>query len=271
MQNKLGVIDADGFIFFAAWGFREQLTMLGLAGAAAQMDRLVTNCLKAADVNHYLGFYGSSDEKNFRHAWATVKKYKGSRKEEPWMTYFKPRLKAHMAKKWGFYEVGKIEADDAVIIAHHQYEKDWEIVHISEDKDQKQLGKFTRMNPNKRNNPKMKIEHFEHYAGRKFFWSQMLMGDSTDNIGGVIGVGSKSDYIKRINDLKEPTAEADMYGIVRECYMKEYGARYHYHMLENYMLLCMFDKPCFDYPKNIKIQKFGGAKEDRRPVTLIDL
>ena len=171
MKKNLSIIDADGLIFYAAYQFRDQLTMVGLAGATQRIDDIITKILNKTNAHVYIGFFGQDGVKNFRHAWATEKVYKGARKPEDWHLYFRPLLKKHFIKKWKFLPVGLLEADDAVIIAHHQFKGDYKITQVGEDKDLNQLGEFLRYNPKKH-----EFVPMDHNTGRNFFWGQMLMG-----------------------------------------------------------------------------------------------
>jgi 5'-3' exonuclease len=175
-KGKLAIIDADGLLFYAGYHYRDSLNMLGEMGAKDRLDRIITALLNKIDATHYVGFFGQDGTKNFRHDWATVKPYKGNRHNDPWQDFFKPLLKKHFEEKWKFIPVARLEADDAVIIAHHQYKDDYNIVHVAEDKDMRQLGEYTRLNPSNRSNPSKKIDHSEHEHGRKFFWAQHLHG-----------------------------------------------------------------------------------------------
>ena len=279
MKGKLVILDADGLLFYAGWQYREQLTRLGEMAAKKKLDQIIEGHLNKLGATHYLGFFGAHGHSNFRHAWATLRPYKGNRGSEAWMDYFKPILKKHFEDKWGFYGMKEIEADDAVIIAHHQFVADWDIVHVCEDKDQRQLGEFKKFNPNIKNNPSKKIELMDHMAGRKFFWSQMLHGDSTDNIQGIQGIGqgkkggetSKNKTVMALWEMDNPTEE-EMYSFVRTAYMTKYGEDYAYYMVENYLLLKMIDKPSFDYPKEIKLMEWKAVDTPKfTPKTLIKL
>ena len=271
-RGKLAIIDADAFLFYAAYHYRDSLNMLGEMGAKERVDNMLERILDKIGATHYIGFYGAHGTKNFRHDWATLKPYKGNRTSPPWQEFFKPIIKQHYADKWKFHGMGDIEADDAVTIAYHQFKDDYDIVMVGEDKDARQLGEFVQYNPR----DKKTIKH-EHEAGRKFFWSQVLHGDSTDNIGGVQGIGagkkggetSKNKIVMQLWEMESPTEE-EMFQYVKAAYQNVYGEQWLYHMVENYVLLKMLDKPCFDYPKELNIIKWG-KKKSSAPETLINL
>jgi hypothetical protein len=265
MKEKLAIIDADGLIFFAAWEHRERMNSIGTLAVEKKIDRLISELLQKSGCSKYIGFYGeSSEEKSFRYNFATIKPYKGHRKDEEWQKFFKKVVRKRFKEKWGFYPVKKLEADDAVNIAFHQFKSDYDIVAIEEDKDGLQKGEFVRLNPNRRSNINLKLEKFEHLEGRKFFWSQMLHGDQTDNIPGIEGVGqgkkggrtSKNKLVQALWAMEDPSEE-DMFNHVRDCYIEKYKDFYLYYLVENYVLLKMLDEPIMDYPSNIKISNFG--------------
>ena len=197
----------------------------------------------------------SNGNKNFRYDVATLRPYKGNRESPPWQEYFKPILKQHYIDKWNLIPMSDIEADDAVIIAHHQFKDKYDIIHVGEDKDMRQLGDFKRYNLRTK-----KIEYFERESGRKFFWSQLLHGDQSDNIQGIEGIGagkkggetSKNPIVMELWKMNNPSEE-EMFNYVKEVYIKKYGINAKNIMTENYILLKMLTNPCFDYPKNIEL------------------
>jgi 5'-3' exonuclease len=268
-KPKLAVFDADGLIFYAGWEFKDQLNMVSKIAAKKKLDKIITNILKRVDAEYYIGFYSAEGVKNFRHDIATIAPYKGNRAAEPWQLYFKPVLKNNFEDKWGFHPVGDLEADDCVVIAHHLYKDDYDVIHIGEDKDMKQVGEFTRMNPSRRSNPGQHIEEFDQETGRKFFWQQMCMGDSTDNIKGIAGVGKKNKMITTIDEMENPSEE-EMFEFVKQGYINKYGNSALDIMAENYILLRMFDKPCWDYPMDSE-PILWKEKDAKTPMKLLDI
>jgi len=264
-KKRLAVIDADCFMFYAGWGYRDQMNKIGVLAARKKIDKMIDAILQKVEADAYIGFYGAvSKVKNFRYDVASIRPYKGNRRVEEWQEYFKPYLKGHYQEKWSFTPVEHIEADDAVIIAHHQFKDQYEIIHVGEDKDMKQLGDFRRYNPRSK-----KIENFTWNEHRRFFWQQMLMGDQSDNIGGVQGIGKANALIKEIDALENPTEE-ELFELVKNVYINKYGKLAMKHFTENYLLLHMLDKPKFDYPENPIIIEI--KKENKySPTLLIDI
>jgi 5'-3' exonuclease len=257
-KNKptLAIIDSDGLLFYAAWSLRDNLTKFAAMAAKEKVDQIIKSILKSVKADFYIGFYGIKSSNTFRHKFATIRPYKGARKAEEWQEYFKPIIKEHYKDKWEFYGVDSLEADDAVIIAYHEYKDNYNIIMVGEDKDMLQLGEFTQYNP--RDN---KFRYIKYDEGRKFFWSQMIMGDSSDNITGIEGQGKKSKLINDINTLN-PFTEETAFNIVRDGYINKYGEDYLYNMLENYIMLTMIKIPSFDYPKEVVLKSVIKEKEN---------
>lgn len=246
-MKTLAILDADIFCFLSAYPYKDNMTSLGAMAAKKQLDKTISAVIKKLNVDLYLGFYGLPGKKNFRYDVATIRPYKGSRDKPPWQKFFIPKLKDHMGSKWGFYGCGDIEADDAVVIAHHQFKDEYDITHVGEDKDMHQVGEY------KRYNPKKKItNHYEHWEGRKFFWKQMLMGDTTDGIDGIKGVGKANKLLTELDEIENPT-ESLLYNFVWDAYLNKYGEDAQDVMIENYLLLHMLEEPRFDYPKEITL------------------
>lgn len=255
-KGKLAIIDADAFLFYAGYHYKDNLDMLGEAAAKDRVDNMLSRLLDKIGATHYIGFFGKHGGKNFRYDFATMRPYKGNRDSPPWQEFFKPRIKKHYKDKWHFHEMDRIEADDATVIAFHQFKEDWNIIAVEEDKDGRQKGEFIQWNP--RSDVSKLIKH-THEEGRKFFWSQCLHGDSTDNIGGVKGVGagkkggetSTNPDVVALWEMENPSEE-EMFQHVKSVYQRVYPNDWLYQLTENYILLKMLDKPMFDYPKDIQ-------------------
>lgn len=176
MKEKLGIFDADCFLYFTGWHYRQTMNQASVLAACQHLDKMITAILNTQKIDKYLGFFGAVDNENFRYNVATIKPYKGSRKKEPWHDYFIPRLKAHYEKKWGFYPIKYMEADDAVVIAHKQFEKDYDILHIGEDKDFIGQVAATRYNPN---STKKEVTSWGEEERMRHFYYQLIVGEQS--------------------------------------------------------------------------------------------
>jgi hypothetical protein len=255
VKKNLTIIDADGFIFYCGYKFKDQLNLIGAAAATGLFDDTMHDIMVKLGTDEYLGFHGSGEGDVFRHPFATIKTYKGARKSEPWHAFYKKVFRKHFVDKWEFIPLTDIEADDAVVIGHHQFKSTYNVKHVGEDKDFKQTGQFVRYNPKKK-----ELQRNEHWSGRKFFWCQLIHGDNSDSIQGIFGKGEKCAEVKEIQAMVDPTEEK-LFEVVREAYIAKYAENYLPFLVENYILLYMMEVPCFDYPTDIKPVKYIRKKK----------
>lgn len=170
-------------------------------------------------------FYLSGD-KNYRYDIATIRPYKGNRKQPKPVWFYETR--EYLMNNWGAEVTDGIEADDACAIEQTKALDNGEIsVIASIDKDLLQVPGW---------NFNYTTNHFKHVTeleGWYNFYHQMLVGDVTDNICGVTGVGKKN--AERI--LKGATNRADLHQRVENEYKRVYGSDWDRVMLENGRLL----------------------------------
>lgn len=257
IKKKLLILDADMYVFQAAWEFREQMNVLGSASAKKKLDSILTGIIERVEPDFYIGFLGKPGGKNFRYDIATIRPYKEARdkRKVEWIDYFRPILKKYMMEKWNFIGLNDIEADDAVSICFNQYKNEYDIIIAFEDKDLKQISYFANMDV-KGFNPKTKRNFkITESQGQYNWFLQMLSGDGTDSINGVEGIGPvKAEKI--LNSIVDGTKE-QYFDLVQDEYIKKYTEQaYLPIMLENACLLTMLTKPMFDYPKSIKFLEF---------------
>jgi 5'-3' exonuclease len=252
-KKKLAIIDADAFLFYAGWAHRSNLTKFGVFAVKEKVDQMIRAVLKNVKADFYIGFYGVKSSSTFRHSFATIKSYKGSRGSEEWQEFFKPIIKQHYKDKWGFYGMEKLEADDAVVIAYHQFKDEYDVIMIGEDKDMHQMGEFTWYNA--KNNT---TRYLSYEEGRKFYWCQHIEGDSADNITGIPGEGKKSKLKDQILEMEEFSDER-AFNLIRDFYINKHGEDYLYYLIENHVLLTMMNRPCFDYPIEPELTPFKSV------------
>ncbi len=175
---------------------------------------------KVQDVDLWLS---PSDHSNFRYAVANIPGskgpgYKAGRPEKPvWLAHIKDRMKT----QWGAKEIQGYEADDALgiyqterTIASH-IDKDinmipgWHYNHVTEEFYNVPEGLGHLIYENKK------------LVGRgtMFFYAQLLIGDSTDNIPGITGVGLK----KAFDSLHSHQEEEQCLITTLAHYQKQYG------------------------------------------------
>lgn len=120
---------------------------------------------------------------NFREQVATIKEYKGNRDKSHKPEHY-DALRQYLIDVWKAEVVEGMEADDAIGIEQFK-NTDKSTVIVSIDKDMNQIPGY-HYNPRK--------QHFYYvtkHAADTFFWKQMMVGDVTDNIPGITGIGDK--------------------------------------------------------------------------------
>jgi hypothetical protein len=148
---------------------------------------------------------------NYRFEVATIQPYKGNRDPKHKPKYFQD-IREYMINKYGAVVVTGQEADDALGIKQFS-NPDKSTVICSIDKDLKMIPGY-HYNPNTGNFWYQTIDD-----ANMFFWWQMMVGDTTDNIPGIRKVGPKTadKIIAECNgDIKQVEQR------VREMYAKQY-------------------------------------------------
>jgi len=142
------------------------------------VDYLIRKILEDVDCDDYEIFL--SPKKNFRHEVAVTAPYKGNRAD-----YLKPpffdEIRYHLLTSWVAEEQEGIEADDAMGIAQND-----DTVICSLDKDLLMIAGHHYNFATEEH----RIVTYEE--GMKHFYKQLLMGDKTDNIIGIHGIGPKT-------------------------------------------------------------------------------
>lgn len=183
---------------------------------------------------------------NFRVPLATIAPYKGTRqgvKPYHWET-----VSRRLIEEWGAKEYCGIEADDA--IATRATELFPEVITASRDKDLRQVPGYHyswacgESQPEK---PTYLVDylgkiHYEkdkwggyklHGHGLRFFYAQLLVGDSVDNIKGCPKVGA----LKAVTTLGHLISEKDLFEACEYLYRGVYGDDWEGKLVENARLL----------------------------------
>ena len=151
---------------------------------------------------------------NFRYKVATIKEYKGNRKDTPKPKYYN-EIREYMEKVWKAEVIHGMEADDAMAMSQWGC-PDRSTVIASIDKDLKMIPGF-HFNFVKQELTDISLKE----ANRMLFW-QMLVGDTSDNIPGINKVGPKTaDKM-----LPMDGDEASWKRTVIEEYKKQYGPKW---------------------------------------------
>lgn len=225
-----------------------------------------------------------SGKGNFRHEVAKQEPYKGNRDPNTQRPYHYDTVGEYVIKNHPTIVVDDIEADDYLGI---EQRKDLENTLIAtRDKDLLTVAGWHYRWACGENQPERLKHWVEPFEARRFFFEQMLHGDSTDNIigcgkkimmkwGGEMklrrkGVGEKG----AIKLLEDCTTVQEMFDVVSLEYEKIFFENYKEVMLENARLLYigqeadnMFDWDWLDYTLN----KESNNGDELLPVGLSEL
>lgn len=200
------LVDSDTPIFSAALSAEDSESWV----ATSRLDKIIEGILESVKCSDYKLFVSAPN--NFRKS--IYPEYKANRTQPP--PKWREVCKQHLIEKWGAIEVNSLEADDLCGI----YQSDDTII-CGIDKDLLQIPgrhyswdivrKGVVVTPSK-------FQEVSPLEGLRSFYKQMLIGDTSDNIIGIDGIG-KVKAAKLIDHLHN---EENMYAAVQLCYEMEY-------------------------------------------------
>ena len=168
---------------------------------------------------------------NFREKVATHRIYKGNR-DTSLRPNFYSEIRDYMVHIHGAIKVDGMEAEDAAGIEHYKH-KDKSTVLVHQDKDLNCL-------PGWHYNPIKDVLYYQTMRdANTHFWTQVLTGDSTDNIRGIDGIGPKTAA-----NLLAP-CDGDwmkMYEVALSKYKKQHGLEGESMLRETCMLVWILRK-----------------------------
>tara|TARA_R100000544_G_C2219231_1_gene56434 strand:+ start:469 stop:1269 length:801 start_codon:yes stop_codon:yes gene_type:complete len=188
MNDKIAIIDADSLLYF-------EMGKPTLEEAIQGIHDRIKDILDKTDCDRYIGFLTKG--KCFRYEIAKSKPYKYNRSGSPKPPIYYALLAYVQQAPWNFKSCPGLEADDLVAIAASYYKKtnyvdDFNLiikktVICSPDKDV-----LLQVPGTHYNYQKSEFVTTSHADAEKFLWKQTLMGDSTDGIPGIPGLGPKT-------------------------------------------------------------------------------
>lgn len=226
----LALIDCDIFCYEFGHAKGEDNLPLEWNLVEWRIDARITQILEATGAEAWDGFLTGPG--NFRDKLATILPYKGNRDrgERPfWYTGVYNHLRDYYPVS---VVVGK-EADDEIADRH---DEQCTII-CSRDKDFKQLPGWHYEWPSY-GSPSGRLYKIDRIEGRRSLYSQLLQGDTADNILGLFGVGPKSALVQRLHDLH---TEEEMREHVLAEYRKRFGSYGEKFFQENLRLLRLGD------------------------------
>jgi len=175
----IALLDSDILCYRVGYATNEDTAEAALSTMALFLEDLLLYDLLDTD-GYELYLTGKT---NFRNQVAVTVPYKGNRKDKAKPIHL-PLLREYLVTAWGAYMSIDQEADDD--IATRATELGDEALIVSIDKDFLQV-------PTWHYNFVKKVKHYvTPEEGLRFFYKQILTGDSADNIKGVYRVGPKT-------------------------------------------------------------------------------
>jgi DNA polymerase-1 len=171
-MKKLALIDGDSLCYLAS---KETI-----AESIDAIDNLIAEILDKTGSTHYYLFL--SEGKYFRHE--MYPEYKGNRKYKSPLKYLKT-LKAYLKEQYHAEAFKRVEADDMVAFGSKYFKKEFDHITVcSIDKDVIQQVEGHHYNYKTQEFFLTTAEEASYYT-----YYQTLVGDSTDNVKGIPGIG----------------------------------------------------------------------------------
>jgi hypothetical protein len=239
-EGTYGLFDFDLWLYDIGFGVEGEDGPLPFEVVKGRVDERMEEIIEVLNLTGYEGYMTGSG--NFRYDIAKTVPYKGNRNSRK--PYHFENIKQYLIFRYGAVVLNGIEADDMLAVRQRQLGN--QSIIISRDKDLRMVNGWHygyECGRQGEYGPLLvddigDIDDKGKGVGLKFFWAQMLMGDSTDNIVGCRNRGKVFAY-KLLKDLYEPN---DMAEVVARCYMDTYGEEWATIMLEQGRLLWMHDE-----------------------------
>ncbi|MGC7686538.1 DNA polymerase I [Staphylococcus epidermidis] len=209
-MNKLVLIDGNSLSFRAFYALPLLSNHAGIhTNAVYGFAMLLEKIIKEEKPNHFLVAFDAG-KTTFRHS--KYSEYKGGRQKTPpelseQFPYIRQLLDAYHIKR---YELDNYEADDIIgTLSRQADEEDFETIIITGDRDLTQLATdnvtiyYTKKGVTDVDyyTPKFIAEKYNGLVPKQIIDMKGLMGDTSDNIPGVAGVGEKT-AIKLLNQFE---------------------------------------------------------------------
>lgn len=215
----IALIDADILCYRVGFATNEEVEETALDTLDGFLSDLLLFDLVDVE-EHELFLTGKG---NFRNELAVTAPYKGNRTERPKPVHLQA-LREHLVNQWGASVSKGQEADDDIAI--RATELGDEAIIVSLDKDFLQVPGWNY------NFGKREKKYITAEEGMRFFYQQILTGDSADNVKGVHRVGE----IRAKKLLADAKTETELY----RCCVEALGAE---RVLENARLLWLRRTP----------------------------
>lgn len=229
-----GLIDADIFPYEFADARGDDGEIVGARQAVSRMDHRIDKIITASDSETYQLYL--TGKGNFRIDLATILPYKGNRKNKEKGRWHHV-LRHELRHNWGAELSEGCEADDSMSKIQWQLwlKGDFSTVICTRDKDLDNVpGWHYGWEAGKQKEKPLWFQDI--VSATRWFYTQLILGDSVDNILGIFGMGPKSAVV---GHLKLAGTEREFYGLVFKIYQDRFGSYAEQFLLENGRLLWM--------------------------------
>jgi DNA polymerase-1 len=224
----VGIIDGDILMYRICWTVDPDALLYVIKH---RVDEYMTALLDKVGVDSYIGILGIHGSNNIKYDIAPdYKRGRPADKPPHWNVVMN-----YLITKWGFVCVSGCETDDAIRLCVDESEKLHPIV-ISADKDLLQIPGDHFVMGVTRKGVVVKEDKFLVIDGQEAerrFYTQMLTGDSVDNVKGIKGIGPKT--AEKI--LEQWTLTPTLREAVIEEYKKVFGETWNTYFMVNETLL----------------------------------
>lgn len=213
------VIDGDVIVYRVAWSCEDRKTgdVDPWYVCAGRINTAIEQILERLQTTDYVVYLTGG--RNYR--LDIYPEYKSSRSEKP--KYYRD-VRNHLIHKWGAVVTEGVEADDAMAI-EGTFDADTVIASIDKDMLQVPCSHYNFVTG--------KLFKQDEFNGWKCFYTQILTGDSTDDIPGLSGIGP----VKAGKILLHATTKQELHEAAANKYREHYGEEWHRYWLLNGQLL----------------------------------
>jgi hypothetical protein len=215
----------DGDILAYEMGQSQMGSFVPLSMAKSNCDKKVQDIVDSAGCEDYQ-IYLTDSPNNFRLTLATIKPYKGNRDDNGKPPYWAD-IRLHLVERHGAVVVSGYETDDKLAM---EQSEDTVICSRDKDLDQVEGWHYSWTCGRQKERP---IYFITESEGLRNFYTQMLIGDTGDNIPGLFGVGPTTAN-KKLAGLE---TELELYSAVQKMYEDRFGSYWELFLTENARLL----------------------------------
>lgn len=214
-QASVFIIDASSFLYRAYYGIKPLHTSSGLAVQAVYgFCRMLKKLIDKYDVNHLVMVW---DSKGKTHRHEVFPAYKATRQEPPSDIFEQKKIIQEIAHALGIVQLSQVglEADDIMYsLIQKCHQQHFTAVIVSSDKDMRQVLTKDVLIYDPFFDVIMDEQSCQQRYGfevEKLPFYFALLGDTSDNIPGVAGVGEKTalELVKQFKNLDDMYAHLD--------------------------------------------------------------